>query len=82
MLEEEVEGRWSRTMWPREAASSKGSPSCGKKSSVVVNLPNLGMQHINILTEFCVFYTGLLGFDIYCNKLAPKTGQTLRHHML
>ena len=25
--EEEVEGRWSRITWPREAASSKGSHS-------------------------------------------------------
>ena len=27
--EEEVEGRWSTTAWPGEAASNKGSHSCG-----------------------------------------------------
>ena len=27
--EEEVEGRWSRTTWPGEATSSKGSHSWG-----------------------------------------------------
>lgn len=26
---EEVEGRWSRSTWPEETASSKGSPSWG-----------------------------------------------------
>ena len=31
MEEEEVEGRWSRTTWPGEAASSKGSHSQGIK---------------------------------------------------
>jgi hypothetical protein len=28
--EEEVEGKWSRSTWPGETASSKGSPRWGR----------------------------------------------------
>ncbi|KRY98034.1 hypothetical protein T11_11522 [Trichinella zimbabwensis] len=34
MEEEEVEGRWSRTTWPGEATSSKGSHSWGIEQRV------------------------------------------------
>ena len=34
----------------------------------MVDLPNLGMQLINIVTELCL-HTGLLGWEVYCNKV-------------
>jgi hypothetical protein len=35
----------------------------------VVDLPSLGMQLVNIVTELCAFCTGLLGWtEIYCNN--------------
>jgi len=41
----------------------------GEESSVVVDLPSLGMQLVNIVTELCAFCTGLLGWtEIYCNN--------------
>lgn len=40
----------------------------GKQISVVVDLPNLGVQLINIITELCGFYMGSLGLEIYCNE--------------
>jgi hypothetical protein len=39
----------------------------GEEISVVVDLPNLGIQLINIITEMCVFYLGSLGLEIYCS---------------
>ena len=30
-------------------------------------VPNLGKELINIITELCGFYTGLLGLQSYCN---------------
>jgi hypothetical protein len=32
---------------------------------VVVNLPNLAVQHTNIINEICVLHMALLGLDIY-----------------
>jgi hypothetical protein len=69
MEEREVEGRWSRTTQPGEAASSKGCPSWESEQSSG-NLPNLGLQLISIVTELCGFCTGLLGLEIYCNRKA------------
>jgi hypothetical protein len=40
----------------------------GEWSTVVVDLPNLGMQLINIITEVCVLYRGLLGLKIYYKR--------------
>lgn len=53
-------------MWPGKAPSSKGSHSW-ETVSVVINLPNLGVQLINIITELCGFCMGSLGLEIYCN---------------
>ena len=64
----ETEERWSRTTWPREATNNKGSHSC-KQISVIVDLPNLGLQVIHIITELCGFCMGLLGLEIYYNML-------------
>ena len=36
--------------------------------SVVVDLPNLGTQHVFILTELCYHCWGIFGLEIYCNK--------------
>jgi hypothetical protein len=42
----------------------------GEQSSVVIYLPNLDVQLINIITNLCVLYTGLLGLEIYHNTVA------------
>ena len=42
-------------------------PIAGEYSTVVVDLPNIVVQIINI-TELCVLCMGLLGLEIYCNK--------------
>jgi hypothetical protein len=47
--EEEDEEKWSRSTWPGETASSKGSHKLWK----MVDLPSLGMQHVIILTVLC-----------------------------
>lgn len=35
---------------------------------MVVDLPNLGIQFINIIAELCGFYMRLLGLEVYCNR--------------
>jgi hypothetical protein len=47
----------------------------GEYSSVVVDLPNLGIQIINIITVLCIFYMGLLGLEIYCTTADSKRPQ-------
>ena len=37
--------------------------------SVVVDLPNLGTQHVFILIELCFHCRGIFGLEIYSNKL-------------
>ena len=37
--------------------------------SVAVALPNLGAQHVFILTELCFHCRGIFGLEIYCNTL-------------
>lgn len=59
----------------------------GDYSSAVVDLPNLGMQFINITTEFWVLYMSLSGLGIYntfrlsflvcCLKLSPSIATEL-----
>ena len=44
----------------------------GKNGSVVVDLPNLGVQLVFILTEMCFHCTGFFGLEIYLNKMAPN----------
>ena len=36
--------------------------------SVVVDLPNLGAQHVFILIELCFHCRGIFGLEIYPNK--------------
>ena len=40
--------------------------------SVVVDLPNLGAQHVFILIELCFHCPGLFWMEIYSNKLASN----------
>jgi hypothetical protein len=54
--EEEDKEKRSRSTWPRETASSKETQTV-EDGSVVVDLPNLGAQHVIILTVF-VFIAG------------------------
>ena len=44
----------------------------GEDGSVVVDLPNLGTQHVFILIELCSHCPGLFGLEIYGNKLVPN----------
>ena len=39
--------------------------------SVAVDLPNLGTQHVFILTELCFHCRGIFGLEIYCNSKSP-----------
>jgi hypothetical protein len=64
--EEEVEGDGAGPHGLEKPQVAKDLRA-GEWSSVVVYLPNLGMQLINIVTELC-FCTGLLGLEIYCNR--------------
>ena len=43
----------------------------GEYSSVVEDLPNLGVKLVFILIESCFHHTSLFGLEIYSNKLAP-----------
>jgi hypothetical protein len=36
--------------------------------SIAVDLPNLGAQHVIILTVLCFHCRGIFGLEIYCNK--------------
>jgi hypothetical protein len=47
--EEKEEEKQRRSTLPGETASFKGSHRCGRLGSVVVDLPNLGAQHVFIL---------------------------------
>ena len=44
--------------------SPKGSHIC----SIVVDLPNLGTQHVFILIVLCFHCLGIFGMEIYCNR--------------
>ena len=37
--------------------------------SIAIDLPNLGSQHVFILTELCFHCQGIFGLEIYRNKL-------------
>ena len=39
-----------------------------ENGSVVVDLPNLGAQHVFILIELCFHCRGIFGLEIYPNK--------------
>ena len=65
--EKEEEEKRSRSTWPGETASSKMNTCCAPRldvedGSVVVDLPNLGAQHVFILTESCFHCRAYLGW--------------------
>ena len=43
--------------------------------SVVLDLPNLGAQHVFILTELCFHCPGLFGLEIYGNRSLEATAR-------
>ena len=45
--------------------------------SVVVDLPNLGTQHVFVLIELCFHCTGLFGLEIYHNRYVMLKVQNL-----
>ena len=45
----------------------------GEDGSVVVDLPNLGAQHVFILIELCFHCWGIFGLEIFCNRLLFAT---------
>ena len=57
----------SRSKWPGETASYIGSLDV-EDGSVVVDLPNLGTQHVFILIVLCFHCLGIFGMKIYCNR--------------
>jgi hypothetical protein len=66
MTEEEEEGKWSRSTSLEKLQVLRGLLH-GEDGSVVVDLPNLGAQHVFILIELCFHCPGLFGLEIYCN---------------
>jgi hypothetical protein len=39
-----------------------------KDGTIVVDLPNLGAQHVLILIELCFHFQGIFGLEIFCNN--------------
>ena len=62
-----MEGKQSRSTWPGETASYKGS-LIGEDGRVVVELPNLGAQHVFILIELCFHCWDIFGLETDRNK--------------
>ena len=68
------ERRTRKKRWKEDGTEPRGLEEpqvardfmAGEESSVVVDLPNLGVQLINIMTELCAVctYLGLLGLEI------------------
>ena len=54
---------WSRSTWHGETTSVIDE----ENGSVVVDLPNIGMQLVFILIELCFLFLVLIGLEIYCN---------------
>jgi hypothetical protein len=65
-MEKKEEGKWSRHTWPGEIRGLL----YGEDGSVVVDLPNLGVQLVFTVIELCFHCLGLFGLEIYHNKLA------------
>ena len=67
---EEEEGKEKQSTWPGEISSSKESHRRGRWRGVV-DLPNLGAQHVVILTESCFHYWGIFGMGIFTTTDHP-----------
>ena len=57
----------SRSKWLGEITSYIGTLDV-EDGSVVVDLPNLGTQHVFILIVLCFHCLGIFGMEIYCNR--------------
>jgi hypothetical protein len=76
---EEKRGQW-RSGWKESGAEACGSEKLqgrrdlidGEDGSVVVDVPNIGMQLVFILIELCFLHPGLFGLEIYRNKIVPN----------
>jgi hypothetical protein len=88
MMEEEG---WRKKSWKKDGAEphSLEKPqvardlTAGELISIVVDLPNLGIQLINIIIELCVFPpTGLLWLEIYCNSGEAQATSGMVHSLL
>jgi hypothetical protein len=63
-----------------------GAEPCGlekwqvarEESSIVVDLPSLSMEPINIITELCVHCKGLLELEIYYKERGHRCGRVCR----
>ena len=65
--EEKVEGKQSRSTWLEKPQGLRGLID-GEDGSVVVDLPNLGAQHVFILIVLCFHCRGIFGLEIYRNR--------------
>ena len=54
----------------------------GKDGSVVVDLPNLGVQLVFILIELCFHCPGIFRLEIHCNSLVSLKYQSLKIQIL
>ena len=57
----------SRSKWPGKTTIYIRSLDV-EDGSVVVDLPNLGTQHVFILIVLCFHCLGIFGMEIYCNR--------------
>lgn len=73
MEEKELEGRWSRKNGPKKPQIARDLIA-GEESSVVVNLHDLVMQLVNILTELCVFLHRLIGVGNLLQQIDTQHG--------
>ena len=77
--------KWERERTQRRRKKKSGAEAHGlekpqvlrglvdvEDGGVEVDLPNLGAQHVFILTELCFHCPGIFVLEIYCNKMAPK----------
>ena len=71
-----------RRRWKESGAEARGLEKLqvirglidGEDGSVVVDLPNLGAQHVFILIELCFHCQGIFGLEIYRNKMVLNVG--------
>lgn len=76
-------GRWRKTRWKEDGTELHALEkpqvardlTTGEWSRIMVNLFDLGVQLINIITKLCVLYTGSLGLEIYHTLLHLVTPQ-------
>jgi hypothetical protein len=80
--EEGESGRENRHRWRKKKSGAEAHGleklqvlrgfTDGEDGSVAVDLPNLGTQHVCILTELCFHCRGIFGLEIYRNRGEKK----------